>query len=312
MLKPFLVVVLLLCVCVGRVRADDQRYQYTQLHMGVQVRLVVYAPDAALAERACAAAYRRIAALEDVMSDYRPTSELMRLCARAGGAAVPVSDDLYRVLEKGQAFAAKSGGAFDMTVAPYVQLWRRARKGGAFPTSAERADAARCVGWRKMRLDARKRTVLLRVPGMRLDLGGIGKGFAGDEALKVLRENGISRALYEAGGDIVVGDAPPGSEGWKIEVAATAPEIGTLTLTNAAVSTSGDTYQYIEHDGVRYSHILDPRTGLGLTRHRLVTVIAPDGTTSDALTKVVSVLGERGAKVARSYRGVRVLLRELP
>lgn len=312
MRKPFLSVVLLLVVCFGRARADDQRYQYTQLHMGVQVRLVVYAPDAALAERACTAAYRRIADLEDVMSDYRPTSELMRLCARAGGEAVPVSDDLFRVLERGQAFAAKSGGAFDMTVAPYVQLWRRARKGGEFPTPSERALAARCVGWRKMRLDARKRTVLLRVPGMRLDLGGIGKGFAGDEALKVLRDCGIRRALYEAGGDIVVGDAPPGSDGWKIEVSATAPEIGSLTVTNAAVSTSGDTYQYIAHDGVRYSHILDPRTGLGLTRHRLVTVIAPDGTTSDALTKVVSVLGEQGATVARSYRGVRVLLRDLP
>ena len=176
--------------------------------MGVPVRIVLYAPDAAVAERAATAAFRRFAELEQVMSDYRPTSELMRLCDRAGGPFVPVSPDLWRVLERAERVSRETGCAFDVTVGPFVALWRAARKSGALPTRAELREAAIRVGWQKVRLDSRARAVRLAVPGMRLDLGGIAKGDACDQAQQVLKQNGVTRALIEAGGDIVVSGPP--------------------------------------------------------------------------------------------------------
>jgi len=288
------------------------RYQYTQLHMGVQVRIVVYAADESTAARACEAAFRRFAELEDVMSDYRPSSELMRLCAQAGGPPVPVSKELLFVLQRALEMSRRSEGAFDVTVGPYVALWRKARKTGRFPSEGERKQAAALVGWEKVRLDPKGRTARLTVPGMKLDLGGIAKGYAGDCAQEVLKQHGITRALVEAGGDIVVSGPPPGSRGWQVEIANAGPGAGrrTVTLANAAISSSGDTEQYVEFQGRRYSHIVDPRTGLGLTDRIAVTIIAPDGITSDSLSTAVSVLGpEKGKRLVRMFPGASASIR---
>ncbi|MCS6777634.1 MAG: FAD:protein FMN transferase [Chloroherpetonaceae bacterium] len=288
------------------------RYEYVELHMGVRVRLVVYASGRAEAEKACEAAFRRFAELEDIMSDYRPHSELMRLCSRAFGNPVPVSRDLFLVLRHAQEVARRTDGAFDITVGPYVQLWRRARQGGAFPLPSELEEARRRVGWRKVRLDPTRRTVQLLAPGMRLDLGGIAKGYACDCALVVLRRHGIRRALVEAGGEIVVGDPPPGEPGWRIEIENAVPGQEQVILTNAAISTSGDTVQFLEYAGKRYSHVIDPRTGLGLTTRYLATVIAPSGLVSDSLATAMSVLGpERGNALLREYPGVRAWIRKV-
>lgn len=279
--------------------------------MGVPVRIVLYAPDPAIAERAATVAFRRFADLEQVMSDYRPTSELMRLCDHAGaGAAMPVSADLWRVLERSEQVSRETGGAFDVTVGPFVALWRRARRTGALPTRAELRSAMVRVGWQKVRLNERDRTVRLAVPGMRLDLGGIAKGDACDQAQQALKQNGVTRALIEAGGDIVVSGAPPGERGWKIGVA-NALGGTTLTLANAAVSSSGDTEQFVTFAGRRYSHVVDPATGLGLTDRVAATVIAPDGLTSDSLSTALCVLGRaRGTVlVRRAYPAVRVWVR---
>lgn len=273
--------------------------------MGVRARAVAYAPDEAVAKAACRSAFERVAQLEDAMSDYRPDSELMRLCARAGQGPVRVSEDLFRVLSAAREVSQRSGGAFDVTVGPLVQLWRGARKTHALPPERELADARSRIGWQHVKLDAAARTVELTTPGMRLDLGGIAKGDAGDEAIKRLRARGVRSALFEAGGDIVVSDAPPGTNGWQIELPARdgrpAP---TIALANAAVSTSGDTAQYVEIAGRRYSHVVDPQTGLGLGEHSVATVIAPRGITADALSTAATVLGpERGMKLIRQYRG---------
>jgi len=288
------------------------RYSYTEYHMGVDVRLVVYAPDKPTAERACTAAFERFAALDTIMSDYRPDSELMRLCAKAGGPPVPVSKDLFTVLQRAQEVAKKSDGAFDVTCGPLIALWRQARKTHVLP-SPEAITAARAlVGWRKVTLDSRQRTVRLRVPGMKLDLGGIGKGYADDCAQETLRKNGITRALVEAGGDIVVTDPPPGETGWKIEVANAekTTQAPVLLFANRAVSTSGDTEQFVEIGGKRYSHIVDPRTGQALTDRIQVTITAPNGLTSDSLSKVVSVLGQtKGEPIVHTYPHVEVFVR---
>jgi thiamine biosynthesis lipoprotein len=197
------------------------------------------------------------------------------------------------VLQKAEALAKKCDGAFDVTVGPVVQLWRLARRTQELPDPKEFAAARAKVGYRKVKLDPAKKTVQLLTPGMQLDLGGIAKGYAADEALKLLREKfGIKRALVAASGDIACGAPPPGEAGWKVEVApiARSQKPRMLTLANAAVSTSGDLEQFVEIKGVRYSHVLDPKTGLGLTGRRSVTVIAPRGIDADSMTKAVSVL----------------------
>lgn len=288
----------------GGAEGSLRRFEYAQLHMGVRTRLVVYAPDEPTAVRACTAAFQRIAELEDLLSDYRPTSELRRLCAQAGGPPVRVSAELFSVLRQAQDLARRSRGAFDVTVGPYVALWREARRTGKFPSGEELRRARRAVGWRKVQLDPKARTVRLRVPGMRLDLGGIAKGYAGDCALTVLRQHGLRRALFEAGGDLVVSGPPPGRRGWRVELPPSSPggKGRVLTLAYAAVSTSGDTEQFVEFQGRRYSHIVDPRTGLGLTHRRMVTLVARTGLVADGLSTAVSVLGpEEGRALVRSF-----------
>jgi thiamine biosynthesis lipoprotein len=152
---------------------------------------------------------------------------------------------------------------------------------------------------------------------MRLDLGGIAKGYAVDEALRTLRGLGISQALVEGGGDVGVSDAPPGRKGWRFELApldiTNAPPARFLLLKDKAISTSGDINQRLEIDGKRYSHIVDPHTGIGLTDHSLVSVIAPDSITADSLTKVASVLGpEKGLKFIEDTPGVAARIMRNP
>jgi thiamine biosynthesis lipoprotein len=265
--------------------------------MGVPFKVILYAPDSAAANAAMAAAFSRIAQLNRVLSDYDPHSELSRLSRAAPTREpIPVSDDLWNVLLRAQALAAQTDGAFDVTVGPYVRLWRRARREKQMPSPARLAEARAAVGYKRLALDHQHRAARLAVPGMRLDLGGIGMGYAVDEALKLLHQRGISRALVDASGDIGVGDPPPGKTGWTIDVAPLSPKgTGgrTISLANAAVTTSGDAFQHVELGGKRYSHIVDPRTGLGLTDRVAVTVIARDCITADSLATAASVLGVR-------------------
>lgn len=285
-----------------------KRFAFEQPHMGTRFGLIVHAADRATAERAAQAAFARVDTFNTILSDYQSTSELMRLCAKAGGEPVPVSAELFTVLQRAREVSEQSDGAFDVTVGPVVRLWRLARRTRRLP-DPDRLRAARAlVGWKQMELDAKARTVRLRLPGMQLDLGGIGKGYTADEVLKVLRGHGITRALVAAGGDITVGDPPPGKDGWTVQIEAVdAAKEGrrALLLARAAVSTSGDANQYADIDGVQYSHIVDPRTGIGLVGRMSATVIARDGITADSLTKVVAVLGpEKGSKVLERYRDV--------
>jgi thiamine biosynthesis lipoprotein len=265
--------------------------------MGTKFSIIVYAVDEPTASKAAKAAFERIAELDGSMSDYRPASELMQLCKKAGGEPVRVSDDLFYVLQKAQQVAERSDGAFDVTVGPVVRLWRISRKTRQLPDPEKLKAALALVGYKNVRIDAEARTVQLLKGGMQLDLGGIAKGYAADEALKTLEKHGIKCALVAAGGDIAVSEAPPDAPGWTVGIAPLFdPESKpkhSLLLKNAAVSTSGDTEQFIEIDGKRYSHIIDPKTGLGLVGRQSVTVTARRGIDSDSLTKVVSVWGPK-------------------
>ena len=306
--------VLLVTGCVSRRDAGsavgEARYEYQKPEMGLPFRLVFYASDRVTADAAAAAVFARIERLNDILSDYEFDSELSALSRTAGqGKAVPVSDELWKVLSRAQALAEESAGAFDITVGPCVSLWRKARREHKLPDRGRLEEARAAVGYRKLRLNSRGRTAQLLVPGMRLDLGGIAKGYALDEAMKVLRSRGVIRALVSGGGDMVAGDPPVGKRAWRIELApldaTNAPPVRFVALRNAALATSGDLFQRLEIDGQRYSHIVDPRTGLGLTDHSLVTVIAPDGITADSLTKVASILEKgRAMRIIESKFGV--------
>jgi thiamine biosynthesis lipoprotein len=312
MLRNPLLILLYLALAETLPAQTLQRYEYAELHMGVQVRLTVYAATEELAQRGCTKAFARIAQLEDVMSDYRPSSELMRLCDQPTGEPVHVSDDLFKVLQTSQELAERSDGAFDITVGPIVKLWRAARKSKQMPSPVDLATAREAVGWQKLKLDADHHTATILAAKMKLDLGGIGKGFAGDEAIKTLRENGLPIAMFEAGGDIVLGDAPPDVKGWTIEIEQKIPRgPNRLTLANCAISTSGDTEQFVEIAGQRYSHVVDPHTGLGLTNHHAATVVAPDGMTSDSLSTALTILGEKkSATLLASNPKVQAWVRE--
>ncbi len=282
-----------------------QRFEYAQLHMGVRTRLVVYAVEEHTAVTAGCAAFACFADIEQAASDYRPSSELRRLCAQAGGPPVPVSPHLFSLLQGSIHLAVLSDGALDITVGPYVGLWRDARRSGRLPTPEHLAAARPLVGWRQIALDEAARTVRLGRAGMRLDLGAVAKGYACSRAVAVLREHGVTQALVEAGGDLAVSGAPPDSAGWQIAMAVgPAGEAVVRSLTHAAVATSGDTVQAVVIDGRRWSHVVDPRTGLGLTARCQATVIHADGLWSDGLATAACVLGvEAGERLLRTVPG---------
>jgi thiamine biosynthesis lipoprotein len=271
-----------------------QRFEYRQVRMGVETRLVVYAPDEARALAACRAAYHRISELEAKMSDYRADSELMLLCQRAVNRWVRVSRELFYVLWRAQKLAAQTAGAFDITVGPLVQLWREARRTKQLPDEATLNEAKARVGWQKLALSQRRCAARLMRAGMHLDLGGIAKGYACDEALRILKRFGIRRALVQMGGDLVTGEPPPEQPGWRIEVPGLDGQVQTLWLCRCALATSGSTEQYVEIAGKRYAHLIDPRTGLGLTRLTLARVQAPDGITADSLATAACIVGAEG------------------
>jgi FAD:protein FMN transferase len=279
-----------------------RRYEQLQPHMGTQFAIAIYAPEEATARRAFEGAFARIGELDYRLSDYDAASELSRLSQSAPTAApVKLSDDLWTILAASQDLARRTDGAFDVTVGPLTQLWRRARRQQELPAEVRLREALASVGYRHLRLDERRRTAELALPNMRLDLGGIAKGFAGDEALKAMANLNVTRALVNGGGGLSLGDPPPGEKGWKVGVApleAHAEPSRVLLLSRCGIATSGDAWQYVEIGGVRYSHIVDPRTGLGLTTRSSVTVVAPHGALADGLATAASVLGpEKGLRL---------------
>jgi FAD:protein FMN transferase len=281
--------------CVTERRASS-RFEYTRPQMGVPFRIVLYASDKNMADAAAEAAFARVQQLNDTLSDYDTDSELSRLSQTSGqGKVVPVSDDLWRMLERAQQLARETDGAFDITCGPVVSLWRKARREKKLPDPLKLEEARRAVGYDKLELDARKQAAQLKVPYMRLDLGAIAKGYAVDEALRVLRARGIRSALVAGAGDMSAGDAPPGAKGWRIEIApldvTNAPPAKFVLLRHRALAMSGDVFQHVEIGGIRYSHIVDPRTGVGLTDHSLVVAIAKDCTTANTVATSVSVMG---------------------
>jgi FAD:protein FMN transferase len=284
--------------------------------MGTEFVITAYASDAQRAETAFAAAFARIAALDQALSNYRSDSELMKLShSSPHPSMVPVSDELWTVLRAADQVSRQSSGAFDVTVGPVAKLWRRARRDRRWPDPQRMEQARSAVGYQHVQYDVATRAVRLTLPDMLLDLGGIAKGYALDQALSEMRRHQVTRVLVNGGGDVLAGDAPPGQVGWRVGVAglqADAEAEQWLVLQNLAVATSGDLWQFVEIDGRRYSHLIDPRTGVGLTERSSVTVVAPTGMQADAWASALSVMGsEAGFRALRSLEGVEARVTRL-
>jgi len=282
--------------------ADLQPFEAVEPHMGTLFRIKLYAADKRQAEAGFRTAFDRVRDLDTILSDYKAESELNRISQNS----LKISGDLFRVLAASQKLAEETGGAFDVTLGPVIRLWREARKNNRLPDHAALLDAGRRCGYRKLHLDAANRTATFDHQGMQLDLGGIAKGYAADEALAALKRLGIRSALVAASGDLAFSDPPQGQRGWKIGVGSFDR---VLELSNAAVSTSGDAEQHLDSDGTRYSHIIDPGTRMGLTSGITVTIVAAHGIDADGISTAVSVLGaKRGLEFVEKQTGVAAVI----
>lgn len=290
--------------------AEPHHLAFTQPAMGTVFRIELYAEDRNAAERAVIAAFARIDEINSLASDYLPESELSRLNREPANKPLAVSEDLFTLIARSLDIAKKTDGAFDITAAHAVQQWRRAKRQKKLPAPDQTAKAIALTDWRAVKLDEGARTVTKLKEGLIIDLGGIGKGYAADAALAVLKAHGMPRALVAGSGDLAIGDAPPGKAGWDValrtfEKPGEKDTLIHIILKNCGCSTSGDLHQFLELDGRRYSHIVNPRTGLGLTERIACTVIAPDATTSDTLATAMCVLGvDDGLRVVEQLPSV--------
>gem|GEM_PF-550506 len=251
--------------------ASTARHTFREFHMGSEARIVIAGGDEHEARTAARAAFDRIAELERVLSDWSDESEVGRLAAQAvdGGGPFPVSSDLRRAIECAVSMATATDGRFDPTIGPLTRLWRDARANGRLPDDDSIAVARSAVDSTSLLLDATG--ITFARPHMRLDFGAIGKGLAADEALALLHERSAGAALVELGGDLTVGDAPPGELGWRVRVEAIDATI--VIPPWSALATSGDRAQSIARGNDRLSHVVDPSEGLGVVGAPEITVL---------------------------------------
>ncbi len=271
--------------------ANEQRFDFERALMGTRFLISTYGDDEAKAKNAADLAFAKAEEINLCASDYIADSELLRLSKLPPHQPIVVSATLFDLLTQSLHFAKITDGRFDPTLGPLTHLWRQSRRQGALPTEEILHAAQDSCGWKNVALDPNKKTITLLTDNMRLDLGGIAKGYAADAMLTIMEKNGFPRTCITAGGDLRIGEPPPGKIGWSVGVKTFDPAqlAQTKELARCAVSTSGDLHQSIEINGIHYSHIVDPKTGLGLTQHRAVTIIAPNATTSDALATAACV-----------------------
>lgn len=289
-------------------------YEFSFPAMGTKVQLRAFHHDRVVVEAAFEAAQRRVEALEQILSDYRPESETRTLTARAYPEPATVSPELFAVLETSQAWYRRTDGAFDASLGALTKLWRKHRRAGRVPSGAEIEAALERCGWEHVELLDAPPRVRLRREGIEFDFGGIGKGFVLDQVFELLQQRGLTRVLVDISGNMRCGQPPPGRAAWRIGIAPLKPgqpPLRLIHLVDRAIATSGDLWQYVEVDGRRYSHILSPQTGRGVLGPIAATVIAERATDADALATAACVLGfERAAELSHRH-GLPLLVAEI-
>jgi thiamine biosynthesis lipoprotein len=282
-------------------QAQLMRFSFTESKMGSPFSITLYCEDSAKAKMLSVKCFALVDSLVTIYSDYLPDSELNRLCHSAGSnTSFKCSPALFDILKLSKEAFEKSKGTFDITLGPLTHFWRKQRKEKTFPDSTLVKEKLQLTGFNKFKIDTVNQSVSLAQKGMQLDLGGIAQGYIAQKTIDILKRNKIENALVDVSGDIVCIGKPPGKTGWAIAVSVPKNEHELLSrqliLSNCAITTSGDTYQFIEHNGKRYSHLLNPSTGYGITSQKQVTIIATNGAVADWLTKACSILPVKDAK----------------
>ena len=271
--------------------AASQRHAFTEIHMGVPVRVTICAEDPQAAAEAARGAFDIMHAWDQALSDWNPTSDAMQLPSKAGQTTM-VQGRLALALTASAQWHERTGGAFDAAMGPIVRLWRDAVRRDAWPTDDEVAVARAASGWDGLRWDPAGSSVTMLRDGVRLDFGGIGQGLAADEAQRWLRSRGFNHSMVDVSGDIAIGDPPPGEAGWRIEIEPAfdgqPPE--TLLLSRCGVSCSGDRGQPRNVGGRPISHIVDPADGRPVAVPRQAVVVASTATAADTLATAMCVL----------------------
>jgi thiamine biosynthesis lipoprotein len=272
------------------------RYEFSEPKMGTKFRIVLYSIDSIVARRSAEQAFLVADSMNSIFSNYESDSEINRLTMLAiNGNSMQVSEPLWEVLTYSRFLWKITQGMFDVTIGPISKLWRRAIKRQEFPDTKMMKDAMMCVGNNLIKLHPNDSSVSCKKEKMRLDFGGIAKGYTADQMARVFLSRGIESYLIDVGGDICLGKPPPGENGWKIKL----PKGQVKTLCNTSVATSGDRFQLLEWKGVKYSHIINPKTGYGQTDPITISVIAKTCMEADALASAISVMGvRRGSKIA--------------
>ena len=287
-----------------------EAYEITFPAMGTMLAFQSFSDDEAKVAKVYKEAQQEIERLVDILSDYSSESETVLLSQKDKvGQWQDVSPELWEVLQVCDAWNRRTDGAFDASVGQLSILWRKARKTKTVPTQAEIDEALKHCGWQHIEFDKDKHRIQLKLAGLRLDFGAMGKGYVIDKAYEYLAGHGLPCSLVRAGGDLRCGTAPPDRQGWPIEIGRLSDSEQPIRfhLSNAAVSSSGDLYQYLEVAGVRRSHVLDPRTGLGVPGPRMVTVIASTSTEADAADTALCVLpDDRALQIARALGNIKV------
>lgn len=276
------------------------RYEESRVAMACTYTIVVYGRDAASLPRIVNAGFDEIDRIDRLMSHYQADSPLSRINREAAKGPLAVEPELYDFLKECVRYSRDSDGAFDVTVGPLMKAWGFFHGEGRLPSGAELAAARAKIGYRHLIFDDAARTVQFDQAGVELDLGGIAKGYAVDCAVALLKREGITSALVSAGGSTIYGlGAPPGSVGWDVQLQdplRPAKTALTLCLKDRALSMSGSAEKFFEIRGVRYSHIMDPRTARPVQGVLSVAVLTATGTAGDALDNVFYVAGVRRSR----------------
>jgi thiamine biosynthesis lipoprotein len=287
--------------------AQQNRYAYSMQKMGSPFNIVLYADTKQMADSVAQESFKLVDSINLVCSDYDSSSELFKLRYAAVGKSIKVSPILMELFCTAHKSYKDADGSIYITVGPLSRLWRSARKSQQFPTNAAINEARNRVGFNKLQIDSNAQTITFLQSKMQLDMGAIAKGYAADKVLALLQSHGITTALVDAGGDMVAFGIPPQKKGWTIGINVPGQQEKLLerklVLSNKAVATSGDAFQFMVHEGKRYGHIIDPRTGYGVTFQRNVTVVAPTATTADWLATACSILTLEQVKIlAKKYK----------
>jgi thiamine biosynthesis lipoprotein len=282
--------------------------------MGSPLNITLYTNDSIKAHKIATEAYKIADSLNLIYSDYLENSELNLLSKNSGtNEFIKVSPAFWDILKLSIEASQKSKGAFDITVGSIVKLWRKARKEKILPEETVLKNRLQNIGYQYLIIDSITHSVKLLQPNTQLDLGGIAKGYVAQVIVDFCKKEGIQKVLVDAGGDLAM--ASQNNKPWKIGI--TIPNSEELipqylVLQNQAVATSGNMYQFVEINGKRYSHIVNPHTGLGVTHQRNVTVIAPDGATADWLATACSVLSvNKALRLIKSMPNCELLMAEI-